>query len=176
MSIAWLKNATVYGEEYWFIGFLIGILIFIITWRMNKKKLLRIMLLYVYLLILFGYTVFCRAYWAETSYKFNIFWSYIEALKGNREALLSIELNVLIFIPVGFGIAALLKSKSNAMKVINVLLWALGISFLIEELQMLRHIGYFELDDLVNNTIGGGLGCCLHGLLKRFYQRRDNKI
>lgn len=67
-----------------------------------------------------------------------------------------IRLNILLFIPLGFLIGGW-----------NGLLIGFCLSFGIETVQYFGRLGYCELDDILNNTIGAGIGAGLNVLIRK---------
>lgn len=84
------------------------------------------------------------------------FWSYAAILKGNRAALWEDLANIVMFFPLGLLISALWERNTWQTALI-----ALIASLWIELLQLVFHLGCFELDDIVHNTLGAYLGCRL---------------
>lgn len=74
--------------------------------------------------------------------------------------------NILLFIPAGIFLALIFR-----MKLTGILLVAFLASFVVESIQFgSRYFGYYrhvDIDDVILNTFGAGLG---YGLL-RFYKR-----
>ncbi|RKN83718.1 VanZ family protein [Paenibacillus ginsengarvi] len=64
--------------------------------------------------------------------------------------------NILAFIP--YGIFIVILSKSKMISLSGVFIRSLGISLLLECLQVFFSIGNFDVDDLILNTSGGLLG------------------
>ena len=106
--------------------------------------------------ILIAYTVFilCKTLLLRKPYEGNHlrlepFWSYKVIDKQYRQMLC----NVLLFIPFGVLLKAIgLKAKF-------VLLAGFAFSCSIELLQYLLKLGLCELDDVLHNTVGTGVGC-----------------
>lgn len=44
---------------------------------------------------------------------------------------------------------------------------AAGISAIIETIQLITHLGLFEIDDIISNTVGAGIGYVLIRLIRR---------
>lgn len=91
--------------------------------------------------------------------------------KFNRREVIS---NVVVFIPFGFFLVAFLggTKRFGAWQLIGcAALASFGLSLCIESLQLVLHVGYFEVRDLVLNTAGGVVGAVLargvDGLVKR---------
>ena len=70
--------------------------------------------------------------------------------------------NVLWFIPFGFGLPSLRRTKIAAWRVIG---WGLLLSLAIESLQFVLVSGVADIDDVIFNTIGTILGLGLWRLL-----------
>lgn len=66
-------------------------------------------------------------------------------------------LNILLFIPMGFLIPYMHWFK-HAWKVI---LFGLMASLIVETIQLVTKLGFFDIDDLINNTVGTVIGYVL---------------
>ena len=113
---------------------------------MGKKKVL----VGLYILIILWITLFSRRPGTVRIFR-GLFWE-IEMGYWNN-----IIQNILLFIPLGF----LLGGKRG---VITGLLLSIGI----ELTQYILRLGYCELDDVLNNTIGTVIGALLY---KKFGKR-----
>lgn len=83
------------------------------------------------------------------------FYSFVMA-KDEIEVYRLILFNVLMFVPFGLTLPFLLcRQKHN---IILSLLFTFLISLSIELIQLIFHLGTFELDDLIFNTLGGLFG------------------
>ncbi len=72
--------------------------------------------------------------------------------------------NIAIFVPFGFFFTEFLASIKRSgiwRQVFLATLAAFGFSLFIECLQLVLRVGYFELSDLVMNTVGGFIGAVL---------------
>lgn len=67
-----------------------------------------------------------------------------------------IRLNILLFVPLGFLIGGW-----------KGILIGFSLSTFIEATQYFGRIGYCELDDILNNTIGTGLGAGINALIRK---------
>ena len=92
-------------------------------------------------------------------------------LKADNVALLkrlrSLEgagLNILLFVPFGYLLPLLWKRADRWWKVV---LCGFLLSLLIELTQLVTHLGMFDLDDLMNNSLGAFLGWCFFCLALR---------
>ena len=83
-------------------------------------------------------------------------WSYVEIIKeGNQKLACQIFYNILAFIPLGFFLPFLVRQMQYIWKVI---LCGFLFSTIIEFVQYLFHLGWCDIDDIINNTMGVALG------------------
>ncbi len=83
-------------------------------------------------------------------------WSYRAILNGNSRALLENIGNIVLFIPIGIALALILR-----LGVKQSILVGCALSLIIESCQWFFWLGTFEVDDLIHNTIGTGLGAAI---------------
>lgn len=102
-----------------------------------------------YIIFILGETLLFRLAGPEAKYHLDVFWSYRNIAIHAPEILT----NIILFIPLG-----LLLGKLCGWKVILI---AAGISIVIESIQLIMHLGLFEIDDIIHNTIGAGIGYSL---------------
>lgn len=79
--------------------------------------------------------------------------------EGDRVLLKSTLQNIAMFIPFGFVLPAILNNKHRFIVTIII---SFTLSLFIETCQLLLKSGIFELDDLINNTLGAFLGVILY--------------
>lgn len=100
-------------------------------------------------------TIICRYKLDDIRVLVMPFWSYIEIIeKRNIQLLLDNILNIILFIPIGF----LLSSQIKKQRFIVVLLFCFAITIGIEVAQFSMQRGWFEVDDIIHNTLGGLVG------------------
>ena len=87
---------------------------------------------------------------------YSPFSSYREVFDGSGRALLEIVGNIVLFIPVG-----VMFSLFFGWNIKRSLLFGFVLSLLIECCQWFFWLGSYEIDDLMHNTIGTGLGSFL---------------
>ena len=78
--------------------------------------------------------------------------------------------NIAVFVPFGFFLGEWLASSNRTdswRRVGLVTLAAFGLSLCIECLQLVLKVGFFEVTDLVMNTVGGGVGGWISAVLSR---------
>jgi glycopeptide antibiotics resistance protein len=139
----------------------------------------------VYGAIALGLTVFCGLFILDTAVVIRYF-GIMKHTSGHNLTLDFSRLfqesgqrpvetfsNFAVFVPFGLCLAEFLADalavssagpKSTAKRlgawrrIGRVALASLGLSLCIECLQLALHVGFFELTDLVLNTVGGGFG------------------
>ena len=79
----------------------------------------------------------------------------------NWAELKHIILNILLFIPFGY----LLPSLFSRLRWWQVILLGLAFSLCIELLQLITKLGYADVDDLINNTLGAAIGFLCYKLI-----------
>ena len=80
-----------------------------------------------------------------------------------------ITLNILLFIPLGFFLP--FQTPKKRISFIRILLVAFLFSVSIEMLQYITGRGITEVDDVINNTLGGVLGWCGQRVIVRKYAK-----
>lgn len=90
----------------------------------------------------------------------------------------SIGLNILLFVPFGY----LLKTLSERKSWMWVILQGVLFSLLIECIQYTFCLGWFDIDDIINNTLGTCTGCIsslsvnrLPAKVQAFSARKDQR-
>ncbi len=91
-----------------------------------------------------------------------------EALNGNNFYVSQIILNILLYVPFGFMLRSSIWKSNWQM----CLLTSLLLCLCVELYQGFMQIGVFEVDDMINNTLGGMLGYGAHYLLRHLVFRR----
>ncbi len=84
-------------------------------------------------------------------------------MSGNEEILFLMLFNAGVFVPFGLFLSGffLLTGKGRWRSLWMATLVGLGLSLLIESIQLVFHIGIFELTDLLLNTLGTFVGAAL---------------
>lgn len=103
------------------------------------------------------HTVLCREPGTELIFK-PLFWEL------SRGAWRDIGLNILLFVPLGF----LLGDKKG-------ILFGFLLSVTIELVQLIFRLGFCEMDDVLNNTIGTVVGVGLFYILQKLTERIKNR-
>lgn len=95
------------------------------------------------------------------------------ALSGRRLAFINLAGNVVMFVPLGYFLPVLWK---NLRHFLRCMCWAAGIILGIECIQLFTLLGSFDVDDLLLNLLGVGLGYGLYWLGRRLADHRKGKI
>lgn len=82
----------------------------------------------------------------------ELFWEYRQCFSGVGYGK-DIICNILLFVPFGFFLGLLTGRWYTVLA-------GFAVSLLIEVSQMVFQIGWFELDDIFNNTAGALIGFC----------------
>jgi glycopeptide antibiotics resistance protein len=78
--------------------------------------------------------------------------------------------NLVMLVPFGFFLALIFP---RTRKLRTIVLYSFCLSFFIELLQWVWAIRVFDIDDIILNTIGGGLGFLLFLFAQRLFARRQ---
>lgn len=85
--------------------------------------------------------------------------------------------NLTLFIPFGVIVTILQKKIQSKRRILYVLLESFFLSTMIEIIQGLVGLGYFETEDIILNTLGGMIGCGISNLTIILLRRyRDNSL
>lgn len=136
-------------------------LVAIIITVMTKKWIAGVLIGYV--LIILGETVLFRRPFVGQHFEPRMFWSY-GAWDVQKRQIIA---NVVLFIPLGALAGSLWKWKG--------IIAGLGVSVVIEILQLISQRGLFEFDDILHNTLGTFIGVSIYMLVETVVKRKRNK-
>ncbi len=91
-------------------------------------------------------------------------------MTSNIRELWGIILNVLMFVPLSFLTAQLLREHRPVR---FALLCSILLTLTIEALQYVTRTGTFEVDDLIHNTLGALIGIGIWLLFRRLKRRKE---
>ena len=150
---------------------------------MTKKTAKRIrmagsLLFVVYLLLLIYFLFFAESYGRAgglEEYRYNLIpfreiQRYVRYpdLLGTYAVVTNLAGNVIGFLPFG---AILPVLKRNMRSFWKVLLLSFEFSAVIEVTQLLTRVGSFDVDDIILNTAGGGLGYLIFAVCNRLRRK-----
>lgn len=98
------------------------------------------------------------------AYGIDLFTGFNRIFRGGEQGWREIISNIVAFVPLGFLIAEFFFSTKQIkfrLCSIYVILVAFSFSLCIECLQLVLKVGFFELTDLLNNTLGAFLGALI---------------
>lgn len=99
------------------------------------------------------------------------FWSYRSAWYSlNMELWREIVLNIIMLVPFGFLLPILFPPMKKGWL---TYLTGFGLSLVIESIQLVTGKGLFEVDDLIDNTIGSMIGYGLFILVRWGYEKNE---
>lgn len=122
---------------------------------MTKKDILIVSILAALIAFILWVTLFSRI-GSYTRNFYPLLSSYKAILRGSSNALYENFCNIILFVPVGIVLALFLRLDIKWSIIIGFIL-SLGI----ECCQWIFWLGSFEIDDLIHNTIGSGLGAAI---------------
>ena len=126
--------------------------------RLKKSKIFYSCLLVFWIVTVITLTVLCRGTRTRWKYDLTPFWSWRSAFSGNRRGFLMVAENILLLMPLGF---LLPLTDRNRWKMGRTVLTGFLFSLGVELCQFLLKRGQFEIDDLINNTLGVLVGYLL---------------
>lgn len=131
----------------------------------NRRNQITFILLSIYLLVLIWVLLFklgvAFSYMPKRSFNLFPFDGFYRAHRRTDKP--ELILNILVFIPLGMYIAALMRQWSWRRS----LLAFFFTSFAFECIQFIGKIGAFDITDIITNSTGGLIGWVLFLLLQR---------
>lgn len=97
---------------------------------------------------------------------------YVVFAEGNMEILLQILMNIAMYIPLGFLLPCCFRLFEKYRYVILVIFCG---SLVIELIQLVLRMGLFEVDDVINNTLGAVIGLLIYMIFKRGKNEHDKQ-
>lgn len=131
--------------------------------KIKGKKVSVLLFLLVYVILILCSTLIFRETRTIPHHGFNPFWHYEAFRQGRLQLLPELVMNVLAFIPIGFAFCLAFRGISWWWAAIA----GLGLSMGIEFLQWVFKIGCADIDDVIHNTLGCLIGCCLYLAISR---------
>jgi len=166
-------KVTVLSIGIWMLAAAVTGAVTYLFWRRGKLKLSSAILLPIlvfYLLFALAVTLTERIPTGKAKYNLELFWSYRAIASGSTGLIGEIFWNVVLFVPIGLIVSALLRRRRWLSVAIGIL-----FSAGIEITQLLIHLGFFEWDDMVHNGLGALIGFLLFSLLNKQGRRERKK-
>ena len=130
--------------------------------RIVMSQVIASELLFCFLAIVLGSTVFTRTPNGVYSYELLPFWSWREVFAGDMLILEEILLNMILLVPAGALLPVVFHKK---IMWYEAFIMGVGFSTLIEVSQLLLYRGLFEWDDILHNALGALVGCSVANLV-----------
>lgn len=142
-----------------------GIVILLVWkgWRAGKY-IVKLMLM-EYIFLLYSSTVLFRPIYELREYNFAPFWSYKAIEAGRVELLAENIMNVMVFVPLGILLGALMIRLTLLKGFSQAFFVGLFLSASIEVLQFFCKRGFSEVDDVMHNTLGCLIGYMIFMIL-----------
>ena len=150
-------------------------------WFKNEKKFRRVFFLAFYTVIVLFRTLFDRTLFDNPLSNVLGEWGFYEEVNGQIVFNANVPENFIMLVPFIFLLFFAFKDKILKYNVsFLTILWKSSvISFLfsltIENLQLLLHLGTWQLSDLVYNTLGGVFGGVVYYITYIIAQKRRRK-
>lgn len=133
--------------------------------KTKKIAIVRKLLFYIFCFLVMYITLFSRKSPTGQNMLMHPFWEYIAFLRNMCWATAhDIVLNILLFVPYGFLFPTAFHKKKKYTVVAGFV-----FTLFIETSQLLFKLGWAEVDDIFNNTLGAFIGFII-------YQRIERKV
>lgn len=163
-----LYNIALYGYTNAYAVLVGGLILAVICAIVGKifmsrdkwKNFVGTLFVFYWFLIVIFITIVGRVKTEESKIELRLFWCIKEAWT-NRDPLdwYFVTGNIALFIPIGLILPMFFVNMRRWWKTVCV---GFSFSVLVEVLQLVLHLGLFELDDMINNTFGCVLGYSLY--------------
>lgn len=159
-----------------FVELAVVTLIVVIVSKHSKKEIsladiAAFFCLVVYLNIIMQLTLLGRKDGSRIGVELSLF-GYLGEGQFSRQMLMYAVLNVFLFVPYGFIIRWLpwFRKQKESVSILLTTMVCFASSLLIEMIQLITKRGYYELEDLVCNTLGGLIGGLLFTVVYRLFE------
>ena len=133
--------------------------------KIKKTQALGAIIALVYMVIIFGSTVFTRGV-SSRQCELTVLWSWKEVLAaGDRGKMTEILLNCVMLMPIGILLPV---AAGRRIHPAVALLAGAVLSGTIEVSQFIFARGLFEWDDIIHNSLGCMLGCVVANSVYKF--------
>lgn len=139
--------------------------------KMKVKNAVFTVLLSSYIAFVLTITLIERIPSPYPKYMSEPFWSYKLIYQGSKGLLIEDILNVVLFIPIGIFVSALVKKY----RLLTAFFAGTAFSSMIELSQLITHRGLFEYDDIIHNTLGSITGGLLTVFVCKIIEAVKNK-
>ncbi len=160
LDIAYYLTAMMMGVGSYFV---------LMNLKVGRKQRTAASLLIAYIFLVLAVTVLSRDQLEVKTLIYSPFWKYAEIFRGSAKAYslaTEILLNILMLIPVGFLLPMLVNK--------NTILHGFLCCLCIEIFQLITRRGFFEVDDILHNTLGVIIGYLIYLIVNRICSGKHN--
>lgn len=157
----------------WLIGYLL-------KRRIRLSNVLAGIVMAIYGSVMLQLTLVCRESGSRIGIELDLFHGLTGPDNDFHWMMLAyVVLNCMLFIPYGFALSlfSIINERKTGVQCILVLLSSLATSLFIETAQLITQRGYYEVQDLFFNTIGGVIGWILFRIIyltgEKLLRRRE---
>ena len=157
----------------WLIGYLL-------KRRIRLSNVLAGVVMAIYGSVMLQLTLVCRESGSRIGIELDLFHGLTGPDNDFHWMMLAyVVLNCMLFIPYGFALSlfSVINERKTGVQCILVLLSSLATSLFIETAQLITQRGYYEVQDLFFNTIGGVIGWILFRIIyltgEKLLRRRE---
>lgn len=157
----------------WLIGYLL-------KRRIRLSNVLAGIVMAIYGSVMLQLTLVCRESGSRIGIELDLFHGLTGPDNDFHWMMLAyVVLNCMLFIPYGFALSlfSVINERKTGVQCILVLLSSLATSLFIETAQLITQRGYYEVQDLFFNTIGGVIGWILFRIIyltgEKLLRRRE---
>lgn len=138
---------------------------------MSKKKDISTALLGVVVALILWITILSREKLRGTPISYHPFHALVYFLKQLQRGEIGANFlgNIILFMPVGM----LLPVVTDWKKMWKIMVMGAGFSFFIEIIQLITSRGYFDLDDIILNSLGALIGFGLYNAAWKLFTKND---
>ena len=159
---------------------IIALLCYLFKRKMQLSNVLAGLVMALYGSVMLQLTLVCRESGSRIGVELDLFHGLTGPESDFRWMMFAyVVLNCMLFVPFGFVLSLFSKvnEKSAGMQCVLVTLVSLATSLLIEIVQLITKRGYYEVQDLVVNTLGGVIGWGLFRIIyvigKKLLRKRE---
>lgn len=119
--------------------------------KRSRRQIICLLITGAYTEIVLLLTLLLRHSYDGTHMKIIPFWIFSEVNRyGLRHVVQEVAVNLLMFLPIGL----FLSLGFPQLRTVSIVFIGLGLSLIVESLQLFLRVGAFEINDLIFNTIG----------------------
>lgn len=162
------------------IVFVIWLIGYLLKRRIRLSNVLAGIVMAIYGSVMLQLTLVCRESGSRIGIELDLFHGLTGPDNDFHWMMLAyVVLNCMLFIPYGFALSlfSVINERKTGVQCILVLLSSLATSLFIETAQLITQRGYYEVQDLFFNTIGGVIGWILFRIIyltgEKLLRRRE---